>query len=499
MGINIVFAFRSVYQIQSKVLQLCLENMKNNASFVYAILLILGDFLALLAAFSLAYVLRVEFDTRPLIAQIPAGTYFWAFATVLPTWILVHAFIGLYSHEIYEKRFSELGRLFVGSFLGILVLIGYDFVSKESLFPARLVPVYGLLLGFVFLVVFRNLIRLLRRQLFKYGFGISNVLIIGNTDASKNMAEVMSDTKHSGQSVLGVVGKQLDGFEYFADFTEALGKISRPIHAIVQTELYKDQDKNNDILKYAQEHHAAYRFIPGNSDLFVGNIEVELFGGLPVIAVHQTALIGWGRIVKRLFDLAFGSLVFIATLPLTVLIMLFMKIFGSRGPIFFRQVRLTRFNRKFTVYKFRTIKGRYNGLSPEQAFKEMGKPNLAKEYRDNGDYLPNDPRISTIGRFLRRTSLDELPQLINVLKGDLSLVGPRALIPPELTAYEKHHAILSVKSGLTGLAQISGRRDISFEERRRLDVYYVQNWSFWLDVVILLKTLRVVIFGTGAK
>ncbi len=129
----------------------------------------------------------------------------------------------------------------------------------------------------------------------------------------------------------------------------------------------------------------------------------------------------------------------------------------------------------------------------------MGKPELIKKYRDNGDFLPDDPRISGIGKFLRKTSLDELPQLWNVLRGDISLVGPRALVPEELNQYDKKHAILSVKSGLTGLAQISGRRSISFEERRKLDVYYVQNWSFWLDISILIRTLRAVLTGNGAE
>lgn len=129
----------------------------------------------------------------------------------------------------------------------------------------------------------------------------------------------------------------------------------------------------------------------------------------------------------------------------------------------------------------------------------MGRPELSKIYRENGDYLPKDPRNTAFGRFLRASSLDELPQLFNVIKGDLSLVGPRALIPQELDVYAKKHTILSVKSGLTGLAQVSGRRDISFEERRKLDLYYVQNWSFWLDIMILFKTIRVVLDRTGAK
>lgn len=123
----------------------------------------------------------------------------------------------------------------------------------------------------------------------------------------------------------------------------------------------------------------------------------------------------------------------------------------------------------------------------------MGRPDLLKKFRANGDYLPNDPRLHVIGGFLRRTSLDELPQLFNVVKGDISLVGPRTLIPSDLNTFEKKHAILSVKAGITGLAQVSGRKDIDFDERRRLDIYYVQNWSFWNDLTILMKTMRKIV------
>ena len=128
----------------------------------------------------------------------------------------------------------------------------------------------------------------------------------------------------------------------------------------------------------------------------------------------------------------------------------------------------------------------------------MGKPELIDKYRANGDFLDDDPRVTPIGRYLRRFSLDELPQLFNVLKGDISLVGPRALIPQELNRYEQKHKILNVKSGITGLAQISGRRDLPWEQRRKLDIYYVQNWSFGLDIQILFKTVRQVFTSRGA-
>jgi exopolysaccharide biosynthesis polyprenyl glycosylphosphotransferase len=484
--------------------------MKSNASLLYSVFLVVGDFLALLAAFVVAYILRVTYDPRPLINQIHAVDYVVLFVSVLPMWILVHGMLGLYSQQIYEKRFAEFGRLLMGSFLGILVVIGYDFVSNRSLFPARLVPVYGLFLSLLFLLMFRTMARIIRRQLFAYNIGITNLLIVGNTPLSLELIHDLIDTKSSGYRVVGVVSKReaahdayphLKLFDSFGVAMEKLG-LSR-IHSILQTELYVDPDKNNEILTTAQENHIAYRFVPGNTELFVGNIQVDLFrSSVPVISVHQTALLGWGRVVKRVFDLAVGGTALIITSPLMLLLAVGVKLTDPTGPVFMRgkqQSRLTRFNQVFKVYKFRSHYAKYDGKTDEEVFRMVGRPELIEEYRKNGDKLDSDFRVTPFGKFLRITSLDELPQLINVVRGDISLVGPRALVPQELAFYEKRHAILSVKSGLTGLAVVSGRRNISFEERRKLDLYYVQNWSFWLDLVIITKTFRALINGRGSK
>lgn len=478
--------------------------MKNSSSLVYNVILIIGDFLALLAAFVGAYILRVTLDNRPLVEAVPAKTYLGIFLTLLPLWIIIFALLGLYNSAIYEKRFSELGRLLIGSFIGLLFVVFWDFISSTPVFPARLVPIYGFLLAFVFLVIFRNLARWVRTLLFGYGIGITNVLIVGDTQLSKELVDSLVDSRHSGYQVVGLIGSPKHAEEYphipvFPSFSEALEKLgSGHIHGIIQTELYHDEAKNQEILSHAQSHHTGYRFTPGNSELFVGNIDVELFrSSIPVIAVHQTALFGWGRVVKRLFDLLLGGILLIIASPFMLVIAILNKLIN--GGVFFRQTRLTRFDQEFKVFKFQTPRTAYNGITPEEAFEKMGKPELIVKYRANGDFLPDDPRFGKFGRFLRRTSLDELPQLFNVMKGDLSLVGPRALVPEELHKTDKRHAILSVKSGLTGLAQVSGRRNISFEERRQLDVYYVQNWSFWLDIVILLKTVRAVLSGSGAK
>lgn len=477
--------------------------MKSNASLVYNFFLVIGDFLALVAAFVGAFLIRAQSAT-PVPHPISGHTYFYVFLSLLPFWILIFALLGLYNSNIYERRFAEAGRLFMGSFVGMLFVIFWNFVSVNPIFPAKSVPIYGMLLAFVFLVLFRNIARLIRTELFGFKVGLTRVLIVGSTDITIELVDSLADSRHSGYQVIGVITAEKPDFKKptptyvsFQEFLET-GNASH-VDGIVQTELYKSEERNREVLEYAQAHHVSYRFIPGNTELFVGNIDVELFrNSIPVIAVRQTPLFGWGRIVKRLFDIAVGGLLLIISSPIFIIVMLLEVLSGS-GSVFFRQKRLTRFNSDFRLFKFRTQYKKYDGTTPEQAFEQMGKPELAKAYRDGGDALPNDPRVTKLGKFLRSSSLDELPQLINVVKGDISLVGPRALIPEELSNYEKRHTILSVKSGLTGLAVVSGRRDIPYEERRKLDVYYVQNWSFWLDVTILLKTVRIVLERTGAK
>jgi exopolysaccharide biosynthesis polyprenyl glycosylphosphotransferase len=477
--------------------------MKNNASLVYSACLVVGDFLALVAAFIMAYVLRVKLAVGiadEAFGPISGRAYIGIFLTVLPFWILIFALLGLYNHSIYEKRFKELGRLLIGSFIGLMLVIFLNFVSDQPLFPARLVPIYGFAFGFLFLVIFRNLARFIRIQLFRRDSGLTRVLLVGNTDMTRELVDWLADSKRSGYKIVGVVGgkrsigdhSDIPLYHSFDQFLE--NHKGGVLHSIVQTELYADESKNAQILTFAQENHVSYRFVPGNTQLFVGNIEVELFrSSVPVITVHQTALFGWGRVAKRLSDLALGGFALLLASPILLTVAAIQKALQPRAPMLYKPERLGRFGGKVKIYKFRSMYQEYSDMSPEEGFRKMGRPDLIEPYRAGGDKIPDDPRITPFGKFLRRTSIDELPQLINIVKGDISLVGPRALDPFELEKHPKKSHILSVKTGLTGLAQVSGLRDISFEERRKLDLYYVQNWSIWLDLVILIKTVRAVL------
>ena len=480
--------------------------MKNNASLLYNFFLVVGDVLALVAAFVGGYVLRVSLSDKVIQHQVSSRSYVLAFLVLIPFWILIFALLGLYNNNIYERRFREAGRLLIGSFIGLLFIVFWNFLSPEPIFPAKLVPIYAFLLAFVFLLVFRNIARLIRTGLFSYNVGLTKVVIVGNTPMTHELLESLHNSRESGYKVLGVVGSKRDvpqTVPTYSSFGQFLQSVPSDLHGIIQTELYANESRNAEILTYAQEHHVNYRFVPGNSELFVGDIDVDLFrNSVPVIIVRQTPLFGWGRIVKRLTDIVFGGVLLVVSSPLWILCALLVKVTDPRGPILYKAKRLSRFGNAIYVYKFRSMKQAYNNMSPEKGFEMLGRPELAKAYRENGDQLANDPRISKVGKFLRATSLDELPQLFNVLRGDISLVGPRALDVHEIEQYSKKNLILAVKSGLTGLAVVSGRPGISFEERRKLDLYYVQNWSFWLDLTIMAKTFRVILerlFHKGAR
>jgi exopolysaccharide biosynthesis polyprenyl glycosylphosphotransferase len=470
--------------------------MKNNASLVYNFFLVIGDFIALVAAFVGAFILRAQ-STTPVAHPISGHTYFYVFLGLLPFWILIFALLGLYNSNIYEKRFSELGRLLMGSFIGMLFVIFWNFISVMPIFPAKLVPIYGFIFGFIFLVLIRNIARLIRTELFGFNIGLTRVALVGTNNVTRELVKSLADSRYSGYKIVAVVGDASQigdrAILTYASFKDFLQSTPTNLHGIIQTELYANEANNAEILTFAQEHHVGYRFVPGNSELFVGNIDVELFrSNMPVITVHHTALFGWGRIVKRLLDILLGGILLVLSSPLWIIISLAVKVNDPTGPVFYRTKRLTRFGTTIQILKFRSMYQKYC-VPTDESFARLGQPGLLEEYRKNGDYLEDDPRVTPVGRIIRATSLDELPQLYNVFHGELSLVGPRALDAHEIEQYAKKNLILSVKSGLTGLAVVSGRKGISFEERRKLDLYYVQNWSLLLDLTILVKTVRVVL------
>lgn len=467
----------------------------------YTIALIILDILAILSAFVLAYVLRVQLDTRPLVHDISAATFFLTFVQLTPFWIATLWSLGLYSPAVYQKRLTEMGKLAMASFIGILLIIGYDFIIDEPLFPARLVPLYAGAATFIFLVLGREFLRLVRDMAYFFGYGVQRVMIIGNNEATADIIENLGNTGRTGYRVVAAVGKKPNdqAVLHFGSLSKALESLDAlRIDTIIQTDLYDNSERNQQIMGSAQERHIQYCFVPGEAEFYSGKNQIDVFLGYPIINVYQTPLVGWGEVVKRIFDI----IVTVLTLPIwggLILLVALLQLIFNPGPVFYSSPRLTRYSKKFKLIKFRTMGRQYGSKDAADEFRAMGREDLAAEYEKNRK-VKHDPRITLFGKFLRITSLDEIPQLINVLLGDLSLVGPRPILPQELKLYRGRGALLhSVKSGLTGLWQVSGRNDLGFDKRVELELYYAQNWSFWLDIKILFKTIGVVLFRSGAR
>lgn len=472
---------------------------------LYSLFLLFADVIVLMLAFTIAYILRVQNDPRPLLVPVYAETFLLSFLAIVPFWILTFASLGLYSSTTYNRRLVEWTKIAIGSLIGILLVIGYEYVSGERVFPARLVAAYALVGSFGLLVFERELMRGLRSLLFRFGRGTSRVLIIGNSSATKDIARELAETKKSGYRVVAMncparlVPKELSNVEQFTSTEEALAAIKRlNISTIIQTDLYDSSERNQLILGAAQVNHINYSFIPGEAEFYSGKNTVDVFLGYPMISVSQTPLIGWGAIAKRIFDTIVSALLIVVFSPFLLLLFILQKIFNP-GPAFYVSRRLSQFSKPVRLIKFRSMAPQYGKKDAADEFEAMGRPDLAREYRKHRK-VENDPRVTKFGHFLRVTSLDELPQIINVLRGDLSLVGPRPILPQEVKFSDGKAALLhSVKSGVTGLWQVSGRSELSFDERIELETFYAQNWSFWLDIKILFKTIAVVIRKQGAK
>lgn len=470
----------------------------------YSLILVLADVLTLIIAFTLAYVIRVQYDNRPLLSQVYALDYLQASLVIVPLWVIIFASLGLYGSGTYNRRLIEWSKIGLGAFVGILIAIGWEYVSEKHIFPARLVTVYAFFGSFLLLVFEREVLRFWRGLMFRFGRGISRVLVIGNSDATRDIASSLSNTALSGYKIVAIAGpakivpRNLS-VEHFSDFEEALEKIDElRITTIIQTDLYDSSERNQLILSAAQNRHISYSFIPGEPEFYSGKNTVDIFLGYPMISVSQTPLIGWGDIVKRIFDFIVALVLLVILSPLFLVIIILQKLL-SPGPIFYRNRRLTRRAQPFGMLKFRSMSPQYGKKDAVQDFIDMGRPDLAREYEKNRKILSQpDPRITPFGHFLRKTSLDELPQLYNVLRGELSLVGPRPIEPVELPHYkDRGPLLLSVRSGITGLWQVSGRNDLPFDKRVELELYYAQNWSFWLDLKILIKTPQALIARKG--
>jgi len=472
--------------------------MKKSELFLTFLLLPL-DVLAFFAAGLAAYALRLHpllAEIRPVIFNLPLERYLMFLTLAAILWVAVFAFAGLYGARPRPLK-KELVRLFIATAAGMALIFSVLFFSR-AFFDSRFIVLAGWLFAVVFLSSERLAVRLLQRALLASGIGVHRLAVIGE---NKTADALIKEFKTKGR--LGF--KVVTHFKKYDEQTQkALADLIKKeaIDEILLTDTEISREDTLELLAFTDSEHIAFKY---TADLFafaVGRTEIGAYSGIPVIEVKKTPLDGWGAIYKRGFDMFFSALLIIITLPIQIAatVALFIeqpgRILFSRLPDNKKVMRVGQSGKNFHYFKFRSM--------IKDAHKFRFDPEFIKKYGNQRKGTPlfklkDDPRITPVGRFIRKYSIDELPEFYLVFLGRMSLVGPRPHLPEEVAEYKPHHRrVLTVKPGITGLAQISGRADLDFEDEVRLDTYYIEHWSPWLDLSILVRTPLVVIFRKGA-
>ncbi len=465
--------------------------------------------MAILTAFVAAYALRVKIDARPVAHPLGFMFFLKIFLLIIPVWVILFALSGLYNLSSLRGRLKEISRVFVAVSAGVMFMIVVDFLSKDPLFPSKSVPIYAYGLSLITVIAAREIMRAVQRSLFRKGIGVYQAVLIGSGPIAQKIAESLKSARHSGYKIIGVIDsargaqKRMTPLRVDSNFQNLLNRLkNKQIDEFIQADSSLEPDEVYEVVEYAANHHLTYRFVPNQLGIFATHSEVGTMAGMPMIGIKPTPLDGWGRIVKRLFDMTASLLGLLVLSPFFLVIAVIIRV-TDPGPVLFKHRRLSRVGKEIYVYKFRTMKvrfskGEFAGKSDIQVFQILGRDNLVEEFKRD-QKVRRDPRVSKIGDLLRRSSLDELPQLWNIFKGDISLVGPRPVVQAELEKYGSGRStLLSLKPGLTGLWQVSGRNDVSYEERVKLDLFYIENWSLWLDIRIILRTLLILVTRRGA-
>ncbi len=459
------------------------------------------DFLLTVAAFYVALKLRTIPGILPSIQTpfdltvLPDSMAFFYF-TIKSAALLVAIFAidQMYIMKVYRALSRELAKLFFVIFSWMMIIIAYYFVIRTFPF-SRLVLIYATILTTLFLATHRIIIHYIRQALFRRGIGQYRVAIIGDGTFAKDFTKKIQ--KHLDYKFIGyILEKERHHDEKYLGTLEDLEKIiqKHQIEQIIQTS--EMSGKGPKILALCRQHHIKYSFVPSLLEVQKTNIEISTVRGIPVIELKPTPLDSWGKILKRMCDILGSIIGLIIATPIIILAAIAIKL-DSQGPVFFTKLddgrpvlRVGQHGKTFKFYKLRTMYPnthhlRYDKLADQNIRKDSP---LVK--------IKNDPRITRVGKFLRRFSIDELPQLWNVLIGNMSLVGPRPHFPEEVARYAASEKfVLEVKPGLTGISQTSGRSDLDFKEEIHLDTYYIQNWSLDLDLKIIAKTLFIVMRG----
>lgn len=478
--------------------------LKERAKLVAAGLM-LGDLLATTASFGLAYYVRsVVLPARELVSLplLPLSNYLVFLALGLALWAIALVSVGAYASHRTQSFWRELSEVTKASGIAGLLFIVLIFVAKldERVLAgdrlSRALIISWVLFAAILLVAERALVRWFARDVRRRGRNYRSIIIVGTSELGREIARSIIDHEHWGLRVTGFIDirsgtkKSVDGVPILGNMDDLLPLTeSTVIDEVIIADTELPFEATHKIVRLLSERGICARV--GLLDPHAGeHATIEQLGRVPLLSFDPTRVSDVGLFAKRCVDLALAIPLTLLLLPVIAFVAVAIR-GSSPGGILFRQTRVGLRGRRFTLLKFRTMRtGAENDRGELEHRNEMTGPVFK---------VRNDPRVTSFGRFLRRFSLDELPQLWNVVKGDMSLVGPRPPTPEEVEQYKpRQRRRLSMRPGLTCLWQVTGRNEIDFDRWVALDLEYIDNWSPWLDVKILFKTVPAVFSGRGA-
>lgn len=482
--------------------------VKRHISWLFVTIKIIFDALLVALSFNLAWSLRYNLGIGGIVSLdnfVPLDVYAWLRTSLVIDVLVMLAIAGCYRVRRPRGFITEalqLTQAILAAF-GLLVI---------ALFTIRVSVSSRLLLGFtaiavlLLLLISRGVIRGVKQVFWRRGIGVIRVLVVGDGLSARDIMRDLAHHQKGGHKLWGCLTLDPDhsGSGVLVDaerpmIVPVLGHIRDldtilVMHNIRQVVIALPETAStaiNATVRTCMIRHVDFRLVPELYGISASHVAIDHGFHRPVLIVNDRQFSGRGPMAKRCLDIVLSLAVlfpfgFIAMIVIAILIKL-----DSPGPVFFRQRRLTRDGSIFWVYKFRSMR--------VNAEAELARLKAISKVQGPIFKMRDDPRLTRVGRWLRRTSLDELPQIINILLGEMSWVGPRPPLPDELAHYDEwHRRRLGTTTGLTGLWQVSGRSLLSFEEMVKLDLYYIENWSIWLDLRILLQTIPCVLTAKGA-
>lgn len=480
------------------ILVACTAYMRKAELFFAGILLPL-DFIALIAAGLAAYSSRfhpIFTSIRPVAFDLPLDRYTPLVMVVALVWMFIFSLIGLYKIE-RVKIWDEMIKVVLASSAGVAAILGILFFSRE-LFESRFIVLAAWVFAVLFVCSERLLVRGLQKTLLTAGIGVRHVAIIGKNKTAEVIRAGFAQKPSLGLFVIA----QFDTFDEHARKKLLALKAKGELDEIMLADSDTSRKVAQELFFFTDTEQLTFKY---TADLFSAasaRTRTHTYAGVPVVEVKKTPLEGWGAIYKRTFDVVGSFLLIVVTLPLQILIAVALfveqpgRVLFSRLPDGEKVMRIGEGGRKFHYFKFRSM--------VKNAHTYRFDPTFIKKYGNMREGTPlfklkDDPRVTPVGKFIRKLSLDELPEFYLVFMGRMSLVGPRPHLPEEVERYAPwQRKVLTVRPGITGMAQISGRADLDFDEEVRLDIFYIEHWGPLMDFYVLAKTPFAVLFRKGA-